>query len=108
MKDLKIESSPLKSGTELRLIGELMFADAQEFMHKIPERVADKGRYVVLNLDRLEFIDSSGLGAILYVSEACRMQNQTMQVMNANPQVMASLRTIKNVGTFELHDTGGD
>ncbi len=105
MKDIIVESVPLKNGIHLKLDGELLFLDSQEFMHKIPERVKDKGRYVVIDMAKLQFVDSAGLGAILYVSEACRMQNQVVQIVNANPQVMNSLRTIQNVGTFELHET---
>jgi anti-anti-sigma factor len=105
MKELRIELKRLQNGMELKMIGELQFIDAQEFITTIPEKVNGKGRYVVLNLKELRFIDSSGLGAILYVSEACRLQEQLLQVINASPQVLTSLRMIKNVGTFELHET---
>jgi len=104
MKDLRIESRPMKDGVELTLIGELLFADSQEFMQKIPERVHGKGKTVVINLEKLNFIDSSGLGAILYASQACEMQSQQIHIVNANPNVLNSLRTIKKVGVFSLHE----
>jgi len=102
MKDVRIESKPLRDGIELTLIGELLFADSAEFMQKIPERVRDKGKVVVFNMAKLKFIDSSGLGAILYISQACQMQNQQVQLINANPDVNKSLMTIKKVGTFQI------
>jgi anti-anti-sigma factor len=104
MKDLRVESKLMKDGVELNLIGELLFADSREFMEKIPERVRDKGKIVVINLEKLKFIDSSGLGGILYASQACVMQKQEVHVTNANPNVLNSLRTIKKVGTFNLHE----
>jgi anti-anti-sigma factor len=105
MKDVRIESNPMKDGVELVLIGELLFADSQDFMQKTPERVHGKGKTVVINLEKLKFIDSSGLGAVLYVSQACCMQNQEVHIVNANPNVLHSLRSISKVGTFMLHET---
>ncbi|MFA6448279.1 MAG: STAS domain-containing protein [bacterium] len=104
MKDIRIESRPTKEGVELCLIGELLFADSREFMEKIPERVRDKGKVVIFNLEKLKFIDSSGLGAVLYASQACVMQKQEVHVTNACPNVLNSVRTIKKVGTFRLHE----
>ena len=104
MKDIRIESKPMKDGVELVLIGELLFADSQEFMRKIPERVQGKGKTIVINFEKVKFIDSSGLGAILYASQACSMQNQQVHIVNATPNVLISLQTIKKVGTFSLHE----
>lgn len=102
MKDFRIITKPRSEGVELILVGELLFADAQDFMLKIPDMVAAKGKGIVFNMEHLEFIDSSGLGAILYVSEALRLQNQSLSIVNANASVIKSLHTINKVGTFEL------
>ena len=102
MRDIRIETRQIKSGIELTLDGELLFYDSQDFMLGFPELVHNQGRFVVLNMKKLRAIDSAGLGAILYVSEACRMQYQTLQIINADMNVLTLLRTIKNVGTFEL------
>lgn len=104
MKDVRIESKPLKEGVELSMVGELLFCDSQEFMQKVPERVRGKGKMVVFNFDKLKFIDSSGLGAVLYASQACRLQEQQVHVVNANDKLLQSLRTISKVGTFVLHE----
>jgi anti-anti-sigma factor len=104
MKDLRIESKSLKDGVELVLIGELLFGNSQEFMRNVPERVHGKGKTVVINMEKLKFIDSSGLGAILYASQACCLQNQQFHIINANPNLLQALHTIKKVGTFSLHE----
>ena len=106
MKDIRVESKPMKDGIEVILNGELLFADSVEFMQKVPERVRGKGKSVVVNVEKLKFIDSSGLGALLYVSQACNMQNQQVHIVNANPNVMNSLKSIKKVGAFHLHEAG--
>lgn len=91
-------------GIELYLEGELLFEDAHNIMRKIPELVRDHGKKIVLNMKNLEYIDSSGLGAILFVSEALRMQGQSLEIRNANPYNMKVLKTIHRVGTFKLVD----
>lgn len=102
MNDIRIKTKTCREGVELILEGELLFADAQDFMVKIPQMVAAKGKGIVFNMENLNFIDSSGLGAILYVSEALRLQNQSLSIVNANASVIKSLHTINQVGTFEL------
>ena len=104
MKELSVETNPIRNGVKLRLNGELQFSDAKDFMHVIPAQVRNRGRYVVLDMKDLDFIDSAGLGAILFVSEACRMQSQVVQVANPNVQVLNSLKSIHNVGNFEIMD----
>lgn len=91
-------------GIELYLEGELLFEDAHDLMRRIPELVKDRGKKVALNMRGLEYIDSSGLGAILFVSEALRMQGQVLEIKNANPYNMKVLKTIHRVGTFKLVD----
>jgi len=102
MRDLQVEAKNFDNGVELKLAGELSFCDSKDFMMEVPSKVRDKGSKVVFNFEKLTFIDSAGLGAVLYVSEALRMQCQTMQITNANEHLKGLLSKIKNVGTFEL------
>ncbi|HOX28217.1 MAG TPA: STAS domain-containing protein [bacterium] len=102
MQHLRISSKPTRDGIELMLDGELLFADAQEFMLSIPEKLKNRGANVVFNVERLKFIDSSGLGSILYVSQACGLQNQTVRISKAAPQIEKLLKRIHKVGTFEF------
>ncbi|OQA89155.1 MAG: hypothetical protein BWY28_01192 [bacterium ADurb.Bin236] len=104
MRDLKVEAKQADNGIELQLVGELIFSDTKQFMTDIPIRVRDKGPCVILNLDKLKFIDSAGLGSILYVSEALRMQCQSLRIINANNIIKNLLSKIKGVGTFILED----
>lgn len=95
------------TGVELGLDGELLYEDAQDFMKEITEMAKGCGKKVVLDLGRLRYIDSSGLGAILYISESLRMQGQKLFVTKANKNNLRVLKTINKVGTFVLEETAG-
>jgi anti-anti-sigma factor len=103
MQELFIKQNTLPDGIELRLSGELVFIDSQEFMREIPFRAEDHGPHIVLELSELTFIDSAGLGAVLYVSEALRMNGKKLIIQNANENNLKLLKTIQNVGTFKLN-----
>jgi anti-sigma B factor antagonist len=102
MRDLRIKMQPTKDGSVLALEGELLFADSQDFMLKIPQTVENKGKEIVFDMDGLKFIDSSGLGSILYISQALNMRGQQLTIVNPNENIHKLLRTINKVGTFKL------
>jgi anti-sigma B factor antagonist len=97
---IEIQTTP--EGTHVNASGELQFYDSQKFMQVIPEEAKGSGRNVILDIRELTFIDSSGLGAILYVSEALRMQGQKLNIINANEHCRKLLDKIAPVGTFIL------
>jgi anti-anti-sigma factor len=104
MDDLSIQRVVTEDGVELKLSGELLFLDSQEFMKDVPNQAEDCGRKVVLDMAQLKFIDSAGLGAILYVSEALRMKGRRLVIRSANQQNLNLLKKIQNVGTFTIED----
>jgi anti-anti-sigma factor len=100
--DLKMSSVEIENGVEFNLCGELQFMDYQPFVQKILSHTEDKGPNICLNLNDLKFIDSAGLGGILYLSEALRMRGQKMEIKNANPKVLKLLNVIHAVGNFYI------
>lgn len=97
-----MKQNVIPEGIELKLSGELVFIDSQEFMREIPFRAEDFGPNIVLDMTEITFIDSAGLGAVLYVSEALRMKGKKLIVKNASDNNLKLLKTIQNVGTFRL------
>jgi len=91
-------------GVDVFATGELQFYDSQKFMKTVPEEAKGKGRNVTLDMGELKFIDSAGLGAVLYVSEALRMQGQKLILRNVNQYNRRVLEKIAPVGTFDIQD----
>ena len=98
----KFRDDELSGGIEVFMHGELLFEDAHDFMRNMPMAVEAGGKKVVFNMKDLDYIDSAGLGAILYVSEAMRMKGQRLEIRFASKNNLRLLKTIHRVGTFEL------
>lgn len=102
MDDIGIKKSLVDDGVKLDLTGELLFLDCQDFMRDVPVHAEDKGPKLILDMTGLRFIDSAGLGALLYISEALRMKGRRLAIKNANENIMKLLVRIQNVGTFVI------
>jgi len=102
LKDLEIEYRQTRNGIEIRLSGQLQYSNAGEFRDSVPDRVRNCGSYVVLDMGSLTFIDTAGFSAIRYLSEACMMQSQHVQVINANVKIRNAVQGMRNIGMFEL------
>jgi len=94
----------MTTGVIVKLSGELGFLDSKYFMREIPEIATEKGRKIVFDMENLDYIDSAGLGSILFVSEALRMQGQKLFIVNANDYCTKVLKQINNVGTFVIEE----
>lgn len=76
----------------IRLKGRCTFSGLAQFedvldlvRHRPPTRFE-------LNLSDLEYIDSSGVGMLLMVHEACEKKQSTLVIVKPSPQVMKVLR----------------
>jgi anti-sigma B factor antagonist len=81
----------------LRLYGELDLASAPLFQREIESAEIGAMPMVVLNLENLEFIDSTGLRIILSAHERSRERGQEFAVTRGSPQVQRLL-SITRVG----------
>jgi anti-sigma B factor antagonist len=69
------------------LAGELDLATAPELEQMSEQLCANGARELVLDLQGLEFIDSTGLSAILRVSERCEAYRCTLYLTPGPPKV---------------------
>ena len=73
----------------LALDGELDMATAEQLQHAMDG--LDGQSMVVLDLEQLEFIDSTGLRSVLSVLERCRDRGQEFAVTRGSQQVQRLL-----------------
>ncbi len=76
------------------MVDHLDFDNAGEFRRHMKD-VADSAQIVVLCLDRVQFVDSSGLGAILSVLRALSSKGGDLCVSDVTPSVAALLRMVR-------------
>jgi anti-sigma B factor antagonist len=73
------------------LDGELDMASAPLLQGAIDDAQLDADTMLVLDLQSLQFIDSTGLRAILALRERCRERDQQFAITRGSPQVQRLL-----------------
>ena len=64
---------------------------------QVVSRVIDKHAqpHIILDLSRIVLIDSTGVGALIFMKKACELKNGELVVVNAdNPNVIRSLHQV--------------
>ncbi len=82
----------------LVLVGELDVATAERLQQAFDDEALGADTSVVLDLEGLQFIDSTGLRVILRALERCRGRGQGFAVTRGSPQVQRLL-SITGVAT---------
>ena len=89
----------------VRLLGERLDASiVPEFRRDIFDRINDQVRSVVLNFESLEFIDSSGLAALVTILK-CMGREGTVVVCNANDIVTQMFKLTRMDRIFLMTDS---
>ncbi len=75
----------------LALVGELDMASAERLQQAVDDEALLADTSVVLDLEGLQFIDSTGLRVILRALEGCRGRGQGFAITRGSPQVQRLL-----------------
>lgn len=81
----------------IALKGRLSFSDNEVFHRVVKEIEAANARQIVIDLSRLEFMDSAGLGMLLIARETCQQARASLSVEGAAGQV----KQIMDISDFE-------
>lgn len=74
-------------GSELSLSGEFTFADHAAFLEVTARLFASSASQVTLNLARLDFIDSAGLGMLLIARDEVKKRDRKLVLRAPGGQV---------------------
>jgi anti-sigma B factor antagonist len=102
--DLIIEKNA--EGTTIRGTGKITAATADYFQSTIRKAIPECKR-IVLDLTGVEYIDSSGLGALVSVYMAAGRAHCELELSNPKPRVRDLLKITKLASVFEGHQFGG-
>ncbi len=74
------EETPL-----IELVGRIVDADVKKFQRRIDQIYKKKHQQIIVDLSRATFIDSHGLGTIVYYHTLMQKEKRELVILNANP-----------------------
>ena len=83
--ELRVESH--RDVDAVRITGRLDLVSSSTLKDLIRERLSDRRLNLVLNLDRVDFINSSGLGALISALKDVRLSNGRLVLCHMAPYV---------------------
>lgn len=98
-------SSDPDSVPVLSLIGEVDLSNAPRIYTHMWQTSQKGAVSVILNLEQLDFMDSSGLQVLLRLREKLRTRKQDVLLVGAKPQIKKLLKLTGFDRLFSLHET---
>jgi anti-sigma B factor antagonist len=103
---LKLTSSDVDGASVVALDGRIMLGEESEALReKVKSLIAEGNKNIVLNMDHMEYIDSTGLGILVSLHVSARAQGGTLKLSNLGPRFHEILRITKLVKVFEVCNT---
>jgi anti-sigma B factor antagonist len=97
-----------REGGVVRAKGRLDLVGAPQLRTVVDGAVAEGERRIVLDLGGVEFIDSSGLGAVINGLRAARQAGGDLRVAGASGQVVVAMELMKLDKMFRRYDSVED
>ncbi|GBD93689.1 putative anti-sigma factor antagonist [bacterium BMS3Abin05] len=78
--------------------------NAGEFRKYLLDLLASGNRTLIVNLSEVKFMDSSGLGALVYALREAKMKNGDVKVFHLKEQVISMFKVTRLNKIFEIVD----
>jgi anti-sigma B factor antagonist len=104
--DLELTTEKNPGVTIVRGTGKINAASASVLQSTVRSAIPGSQR-IVLDLTGVDYIDSTGLGALVSIYMAARNANCELELSNPKPRVSDLLKLTKLASVFEGHHGGG-
>jgi anti-sigma B factor antagonist len=103
--ELSLATRTVAEHTVLEVGGEVDVYTAPRLRERLIELVDEGARKVVVDLGRVDFLDSTGLGVLVGASKRLRIAGGTFAVVCAKEPLLKIFRITALDQIFRLHDT---
>jgi len=102
---LRLESRPVGDVLVMQCHGRIVAGNEVYTLHaQVGDSVVKYGD-VVLQLDHVEFVDSSGLGALVRLVQAARAKGGDLKLSGVPPKILKTLAMTNLLSQFETYDS---
>jgi anti-anti-sigma factor len=102
---LHLESRPVGDVLVVQCLGRIVAGNEVSTLHSFVAHSFDKYGDVVLQLSQVEFVDSSGLGAMVRLMQAARAKGGDLKLAGAPPRIRKMLEMTSLLSQFETYDS---
>lgn len=102
---LRLESRPVGDVLVIQCQGRIVAGNEVYTMHAFVGDSIVKYGDVVLQLDQVEFVDSSGLGAMVRLVQAARAKGGDLKLSGVPPKIRKTLEKTNLISQFETYDS---
>ena len=100
--ELVMDVSRRGPASVVRLVGAVGMSEASMLSLQLEELVQQYGAVVVLDMEHLDFMCSSGLGSLLNAYASARQFQSQLSLANPSPMVMRLLETTRLTNLFDV------
>ncbi|MBS3770325.1 MAG: STAS domain-containing protein [Bacteroidales bacterium] len=86
-------------------VSKLNILVAQTLKEEMAQYLNSSGKNLVLNMEGIEYVDSSGFGALLSILRNAKNNNSTFKICNVSPDVMELVKLLQLHNVFEIYDS---
>jgi len=105
---LRLESRPVGDVLIIQCQGRIVAGKEVNTLHySIQDAIVRYGD-IVLHLEQVEFVDSSGLGALMRLMQAARAKGGDLKLSGVPPAIRKILEVTNLVSQFEVYDSVGE
>ncbi len=102
---LRLESRPVGEVFVVQCQGRMVAGNEIFTLHSQVGDAIEKYGDVVLQLDRLEFVDSSGLGALMRLMQSARAKAGDLKLCGVPPKIRKVLELTHLLSQFEIYES---
>jgi anti-sigma B factor antagonist len=102
---LRLESRPVGDVLIVQCHGRIVAGNEVFTLHSHVGDSIDKHGDIVLQLDHVEFVDSSGLGALVRLMQAARSKGKDLKLSGVPPNIRKMLQLTSLLSQFETYDS---
>jgi anti-sigma B factor antagonist len=107
--DLKMTNREADGVAVLALQGRLVLGDeTNAFREKIKALIAEGHKKILLNLDNVTLIDSTGLGTLVSAHHSAASRDASLRLCNLGTKFQAVLQVTRLLTVFDVSDTEAD
>ena len=101
---LRLETRPIGEVAVVQCLGRLIGGNEVFTLHSQVQDAIEKYGEVVLQLEKVEFVDSNGLGAIMRLVQAARAKGGDLKLCGLTPKIRKVLELTHLISQFETYD----